>query len=64
MKGDTIQKIDILAASRINLLSARLEEYHIASQKHFQSSINALKEVSNCTVYSLDSDHCGRLLAH
>lgn len=45
MKGDTIQKIDILAASRINLLSARLEEYHIASQKHFQSSINALKEV-------------------
>ena len=45
MKDNTIQKIEILAASRINLLSARLEEYHVATQKYFQSSINALKEV-------------------
>ena len=45
MKDNTIQKIEILAASRVNLFSARLEEYHTATQKYFQSSINALKEV-------------------
>eukprot|EP00116_Pleurobrachia_bachei_P012797 sb/3473059/ len=45
MKDNTIQKIEILAASRINLLSARLEEYHSAHQKCLISSINALKEV-------------------
>lgn len=45
MKDNTIQKIEILAASRINLLSARLEEYHLSYQKYLQSSINALQEV-------------------
>ena len=45
MKDNTIQKIEILAASRVNLLSARLEEYHIATQKFLQSSIKALQEV-------------------
>ena len=45
MKDNTIQKIEILAASRVNLLSARLEEYHIATQKYLQSSIKALQEV-------------------
>lgn len=45
MKDNTIQKIEILAASRVNLLSARLEEYHIATQKYLRSSIKALQEV-------------------
>ncbi|KAL5259295.1 hypothetical protein ACHWQZ_G009660 [Mnemiopsis leidyi] len=45
MKDNTIQKIEILAASRVNLLSARLEEYHLATQKFLQSSIKALQEV-------------------
>ena len=47
MKDNTIQKIEILAASRINLFSARLEDYHKSYQKYLQSCINALKEVTH-----------------
>lgn len=45
LKGDVIQKIDLLSASRCNLLSATLEPYQAAMVKFLRSTAKSYNEV-------------------
>ena len=45
LKGDVIQKIDLLSASRCNLLSATLEPYQSAMVKFLNTTAKSYNKV-------------------